>query len=246
MQVKRNELIGLLRAHEDEESAQRAEHSLPVNIDLDRDRVLLLQIGVDPRVLEALLSADDRSAQQTGSLSLPPTGGRRVVAAGQQATTPPRAREDAEREVVRLPASWCPRCRLRFDSIDLMLDHLNGEHLRSTSVDGLRAVSARPRLSLSTSEIDTALEEMARALQAPVLHELAAATSGHTRLRRQSLLRVIGSLLLVTGTVTVIAGEAIGGAILVVLTVCVAAVIRLVPRRPVASRTRPEPGEEEG
>ena len=74
MQVKRNELIGLLRAHETEETAKRAEQSLPVNVDLGRDGVLLRQLEVGPRVLSVLLSAEERSAQHTGSLPSPSTG----------------------------------------------------------------------------------------------------------------------------------------------------------------------------
>lgn len=291
MQVKRNELIGLLRAHETEETAKRAEQSLPVTVDLDRDSALLRQLGVDPRVLSVLLSTEGQSAHQTGSLPPPSAGEEGVVVdhpsaagssgtdpaagstirgwrvadggdvapeslgqlsqdpnstTGQLATTRRLTREDAEREVVHMPASWCPRCRLRFASIDLMLDHLNREHLRSTSANGLHLAPTRPRVRLSTSEIDSALDEIGRAFQAPVLHGPVSLAPARQRPRRQSLLSVIGPLLLVIGIVTVIAGEALCGVTLIILAVLVAAVVLTVRRRPVVSRTRSELCEEEG
>jgi hypothetical protein len=90
------------------------------------------------------------------------------------------------------------------------------------------------------------LRDVARALQEPVSQEPIARDPARQRSQRQSLLSVIGPLLSVIGIVTVIAGEALGGVTLIVLAVLVVAVVRIVRHRPVASRTRSEPCEDDG
>ena len=59
MVVDRQQLVELLRSRDNERTAERAEESLPKHIDLDRDRVLLRECGIDPNVLAVILSVDD-------------------------------------------------------------------------------------------------------------------------------------------------------------------------------------------
>jgi hypothetical protein len=59
VEVDRQQLVRLLRSRDSVGTAQRAEQSLPERIDLDRDRVLLRQCGIDPNVLASILSVDD-------------------------------------------------------------------------------------------------------------------------------------------------------------------------------------------
>ena len=59
MVVDRQQLVELLRSRNNERTAARAEESLPQHIDLDRDRVLLRECGIDPNVLAVTLSVND-------------------------------------------------------------------------------------------------------------------------------------------------------------------------------------------
>ncbi len=59
MEVDRQQLVRLLRSRDNVWTAERAEQSLPEHIDLDRDRMLLRQCGIDPNVLAIILSVDD-------------------------------------------------------------------------------------------------------------------------------------------------------------------------------------------
>jgi hypothetical protein len=59
MKVDRQRLVSLLLSRHNEWTAQRAEHSLPQHIDLDRDRLLLRECGIDSNVLAIILTVDD-------------------------------------------------------------------------------------------------------------------------------------------------------------------------------------------
>ena len=59
MDIERGRLVKLLRARNSDRTAHRAEQSLPQHIDLERDRGLLRQCGIDPNVLSVILSVED-------------------------------------------------------------------------------------------------------------------------------------------------------------------------------------------
>ena len=71
MRVERSQLVTLLRSRYSHTTAQRAERSLPQHVDLDRDRGLLRQCGIDPNVLAVILSVEDRVAAPTETLPQP-------------------------------------------------------------------------------------------------------------------------------------------------------------------------------
>jgi hypothetical protein len=63
--IERSTLVDLLRSRNSHNAARRAARSLPRCIDVDRDRKMLLRCGIDPNVLEYILSMDDRVAEPT-------------------------------------------------------------------------------------------------------------------------------------------------------------------------------------
>jgi hypothetical protein len=63
--VDRNELAELLRSRGNDQTAVRAEQSLPQHIDLQRDRETLRQCRIDPNVLAYILSTQDRTTDVT-------------------------------------------------------------------------------------------------------------------------------------------------------------------------------------
>ena len=56
MNIGRKELVELLRSRGNDHAAGRAAQSLPVHIDLHRDRKALRKCGIDPNVLAFVLS----------------------------------------------------------------------------------------------------------------------------------------------------------------------------------------------
>lgn len=68
MHVQRRQLVQLLRSRNSDTTARRAEQTLPQHIDLDRDRDLLKQCGIDPNVLAFILSVGDRVGLPTQPL----------------------------------------------------------------------------------------------------------------------------------------------------------------------------------
>jgi hypothetical protein len=69
MLIERNELLELLRSRGNDNAAERAEQSLPLHIDLHRDRKTLRQCGIDPNVLAFILSKQDRTTDVAEPLS---------------------------------------------------------------------------------------------------------------------------------------------------------------------------------
>ena len=69
--IERNELAELLRSRGNDQTAVRAEQSLPQHIDLQRDRETLRQCGIDPNVLAYILSTLDRTTDVTEPPSQP-------------------------------------------------------------------------------------------------------------------------------------------------------------------------------
>jgi hypothetical protein len=65
--IERNELAELLRSRGNDQTAVRAEQSLPQHIDLQRDREALRQCGIDPNVLAYILSTQDRTTDEPPS-----------------------------------------------------------------------------------------------------------------------------------------------------------------------------------
>jgi hypothetical protein len=69
--IERDELAELLRSRGNDQTAVRAEQSLPQHIDLQRDRETLRQCGIDPNVLAYILSTQDRTTDVTEPPSQP-------------------------------------------------------------------------------------------------------------------------------------------------------------------------------
>jgi hypothetical protein len=69
--IERNELAELLRSRGNDQTAVRAEQSLPQHIDLQRDREALRQCGIDPNVLAYILSTQVRTTDVTEPPSQP-------------------------------------------------------------------------------------------------------------------------------------------------------------------------------
>ena len=90
--------------------------------------------------------------------------------------------------VMPRPADRCPRCQLNFSSADLMLDHLNADHLRQPSSNGREraAASTAPRAVL-TSTPDAEVADLERMFRRP----------SRPRARRVAVIAAIAALLLV-------------------------------------------------
>jgi hypothetical protein len=90
--------------------------------------------------------------------------------------------------VMPRPAARCPQCQLSFSSADLMLDHLNADHLRHAALNSRERAGASnaPRAVLmSTSDAEVAdLERMLRRPWRP-------------RVRRVAIVAAIAALLLI-------------------------------------------------
>lgn len=66
MNIERKELVELLRSRGNDQTAERAEHTLPQHVDLEHHRQILRQCGIDPVVLAFTLSRLARSTDVTG------------------------------------------------------------------------------------------------------------------------------------------------------------------------------------
>ena len=97
--------------------------------------------------------------------------------------------------VMPRPADRCPQCQLSFSSADLMLDHLNADHLRHPSSNRReRAASSTAQKAglMSTSEAEIAdLERMFRLPSRP-------------RGRRVAIIAAIAVLLLIACAVAIL------------------------------------------
>lgn len=134
------------------------------------------------------------------------------------------------------PVNRCPRCESTFRSTDRMLDHLNA-HLKNPSLTGRGVAPLRSGLVMSTRELDEALEGLERALRNPdpPQHE-----GPGPRRQRFSVMIALGSLLLVSGVVLIVAGNApIGIATIVV--VFILSAVKRTKRRRKSSRLRSRP-----
>jgi len=56
MDIERSRLMEMLRQRGSEQTAQAVERRLPEHIDTQRDRHLIEQCGIDPSVLETLVT----------------------------------------------------------------------------------------------------------------------------------------------------------------------------------------------
>jgi hypothetical protein len=93
------------------------------------------------------------------------------------------------------PASRCPRCQFAFGSADLMLDHLNADHLAHASPDGIaHGRTGAPAAFLPVS--DAVLAGLETAFRS---------SSGNRHPRGLILAAVLVLLLLVAGFVAVLA-----------------------------------------
>jgi hypothetical protein len=253
MQVERHQLMDILRSRGDEKTAQRAEQSLPQIVDLARDRALLRLCGIDPNALAAFLSEEDRFAQPTPQ---PLTGEDQTISEDPPRGAPPatstvrawRATDGPDDDTVypvvpqlsqvsdsqvnreapskavgpdeallrttSPPVNRCPRCESTFRSIDRMLDHLHA-HLKNPSLTGRGVAPLRN--------------------PDPPQHE----GPGPHR-QRFSLMIALGSLLLASGVVLIVAGNAPIGIAIIVVVLILSAVERTKRRRK-SSRLRSRP-----
>lgn len=60
MQIERSHLEDVLRQRGSERTAEAVEERLPEHIDTDRDRQLIKECGIDPNMLEMILSRAGR------------------------------------------------------------------------------------------------------------------------------------------------------------------------------------------
>lgn len=56
MQIERGHLQDVLRQRGSHQTAQAVEQRLPEHIDTERDRALIRECGIDPNVLESIVS----------------------------------------------------------------------------------------------------------------------------------------------------------------------------------------------
>jgi hypothetical protein len=210
MRVERQRVTDLLRSRGNDMSADLAARSLPATIDLFRDQFLLRQCGIDPHTLALDLNLSDRSgstptpAEPTDGhvvpekAARPPTHDNRPSSGGARVGTVglSRGRPGLESR----PAA-CPRCDLRFSSVDAMLDHLSS-HLRQ----------ARPGRQLDTGlsivlsampswQVDAALSDLERSMRRPRL----------PRLLRAILRYALLSIIVLAALVFVVAGHPVLG-----------------------------------
>ena len=97
--------------------------------------------------------------------------------------------------VMPRPASRCPRCLVNFDSTDLMLDHLNADHLTQTSSSGrVGAATSAAASSMLMSMSDAEVADLERAFRRPA----------RPRHRRVSVIVAMAALLLIVCAVAVL------------------------------------------
>lgn len=84
-------------------------------------------------------------------------------------------------------ANRCPQCQLSFGSADLMLDHLNADHLRQTALNGReRAAASTAPNAVLTSTSDAEVADLERMFRQP----------SRPRARRVAVIAAIAALLL--------------------------------------------------
>lgn len=97
--------------------------------------------------------------------------------------------------VMPRPANRCPQCQLSFSSADLMLDHLNADHLRQTALNGReRAGGSNAQKAVLTSTSDAEIADLERMLRRP----------SRPRVRRIAIVAAIAAFLLIACAVAIL------------------------------------------